>query len=102
MKRKDVLMASIVFLCGSSPLTGSGATPARASTTRMVESYTGTIVSLNGERFILRDDDDGVWFNLDDQTGASKFAGKRVEVVGRLDPQTGVIHVEQIQEEDKK
>jgi hypothetical protein len=63
-----------------------------------VEAYSGTIVSLNGERYVLRDNDSDSWYNLDDQRDASKYAGKKVLVVGRLDTHTDVIHVEQIEE----
>jgi hypothetical protein len=38
-----------------------------------VNTFTGKIVSQNGERFILRDDVNEVWYHLDDQQQAAKF-----------------------------
>jgi hypothetical protein len=54
---------------------------------------------MNGELFILRDDTNQVWFHLDDQREAEKFAGKKVVVTGVLDPATDVIHVKSINEQ---
>lgn len=102
MKRVDLILGCVVFLYGSlSVFNGATYAAPRAAASRAVEAYSGTIVSLNGQRFVLRDEDDGVWYNLDDQRDASKFAGKKVLVVGKLDPRTDVIHVEQIEEADK-
>jgi len=63
--------------------------------------FTGKIVSLNGSRFILRDDTNQVWYHLDDQTTASRFAGKDVDVEGKLDERTNMIHVQSIEEQKK-
>jgi hypothetical protein len=103
MKRADLLLGCVVFLFGSLPIFNgtASAAPLAAARSRAVEAYTGTIVSLNGQQFVLRDDDNGVWYNLDDQREASKFAGKRVWVVGKLDGRTDVIHVEQIEDARK-
>ncbi|HTX15334.1 MAG TPA: DUF5818 domain-containing protein [Candidatus Baltobacteraceae bacterium] len=102
MKRTDVFLACVVLLCGASPMLGAAANPGTApAASRAVEAYTGTIVSLNGQRYILRDDDNNVWYHLDDQQDASKFVGKKVLVVGRLDARTDVIHVDQIEEANK-
>jgi hypothetical protein len=98
MKRPDLLLACVVFLYGSSPIFGGTASPARAlASSRAVEAYAGTIVSLNGDRYILRDEDSDAWYHLDDQQDASKFVGKKVWVVGKLDARTDMIHVEQIE-----
>jgi Protein of unknown function (DUF5818) len=61
--------------------------------------FSGKIVSLNGALFILRDDADQVWYHLDDQSTARKFAGKNVNVKGKLDVATDVIHVQSIEEQ---
>lgn len=100
MRRADLLLGCVVFLYGSLPVFNGAvyAAPKAAASSRSVEAYSGTIVSLNGQQFILRDDDDGSWYNLDDQRDAAKFAGKKVLVVGKLDARTDVIHVEQIEE----
>jgi Protein of unknown function (DUF5818) len=102
MRRADLLLGCVVFLYGALPISSATAEAApRAAASRAVEAYTGTIVSLNGQQFVLRDDDNGVWYNLDDQRSASKFAGKKVLVVGKLDARTDVIYVEQIEEATK-
>jgi Protein of unknown function (DUF5818) len=62
-----------------------------------LRTFTGKIVSLNGALFILRDDADQVWYHLDDQSTARKFAGKNVNVKGKLDVATDVIHVQSIE-----
>jgi len=99
MRRADLLLGCVVFLYGSLALLNGAAHAApEAAPSRYVEAYSGTIVSLNGQQFILRDDDDGSWYNLDDQRDAAKFAGKKVLVVGKLDTRTDVIHVEQIED----
>ena len=51
---------------------------------------------MNGELYILRMDDGDAWYHLDDQKMASKFLGKRVTVMGEVDPLTSVIHVTDI------
>ncbi len=103
MKRADLLLGCVVFLYGSLPIFNGtvSAAPMAAARSRAVEAYAGTIVSLNGQQFVLRDDDNEVWYNLDDQRDAAKFAGKKVWVVGKLDGRTDVIHVEQIEEAGK-
>jgi len=103
MKRVDLLLGCVVFLYGALPIfNGTASAAARAvASSPVAEAYSGTIVLLNGQQFILRDESDGVWYNLDDQQDAAKFAGKRVRVVGKLDARTDVIHVEQIEEAGK-
>jgi hypothetical protein len=61
-----------------------------------VKEFKGKILSQNGQRFILRDDANGVWYNLDDQQQAGKFLGKNVSVTGVLDEPTLTIHVRSI------
>ena len=103
MKRIDLLLGCVVFLYGSLPLFNgiASAAPAAAARSRAVEAYTGTIVSLNGQQLVLRDDDNDVWYNLDDQKDAAKFVGKKVWVVGKLDGRTDLIHVERIEDARK-
>jgi hypothetical protein len=60
------------------------------------EIRSGIILSMNGERFILRDDDNNTWYHLDDQKAAGSFLGKKVRVIGEVDPATDVIHVQSI------
>jgi hypothetical protein len=63
-----------------------------------VNTFTGKIVSQNGERFILRDDVNEVWYHLDDQQQAATFLGKNVSVTGVLDGPTDTIRVRTISE----
>jgi uncharacterized protein DUF5818 len=64
-----------------------------------LKTFIGKIVLLNGALFILRDDTNQVWYHLDDQTTARKFAGKDVNVRGKLKTATDVIHVQNIEEQ---
>ena len=63
-----------------------------------VKTFTGKVLSQNGERFILRDETNDVWYHLDDQQQAGKFAGKNVLVTGVLDGRTDTIQVREITE----
>jgi hypothetical protein len=60
------------------------------------QTYQGTIVSMNGSRFVLRDDDHNTWYHLDDQRAAGMYVGKKVMVTGKLDTATDVIRIETI------
>src|SRR5271156_2290084 len=62
------------------------------------QSFYGKIVSQNGVRFVLRDDDNNVWYHLDDQEKAGKLVGKDVVVTGTFDGLTGTIRVQSIVE----
>jgi Protein of unknown function (DUF5818) len=63
-----------------------------------LHTYAGVIVSMNGARYILRDDENDTWYHLDDQQAAGKFLGKKVLVSGQLDATTDMIHVRGIEE----
>lgn len=63
------------------------------------QKFEGTIVSKNGALFVLRDDVNNVWYHLDDQQKAEKFAGKKVQVIGVLDGRVDEIRIQSIQEE---
>ena len=63
-----------------------------------VRTFTGKVLSQNGERFILRDEANDTWYHLDDQQQAGKFAGKNVLVTGVLDGRTDTIQVREITE----
>jgi hypothetical protein len=63
-----------------------------------VRTFTGKVLSQNGERFILRDEANDVWYHLDDQQQAAKFAGKNVMVTGVLDGRSDMIRVREITE----
>ena len=60
--------------------------------------FTGTIVSVGGGTFALKEDKTGVLYGLDNQALARQFAGKMVTVSGTLD-KAATIHVENIEEQ---
>jgi protein TonB len=62
------------------------------------QTFSGKIVSQNGVRYVLRDDDNNVWYHLDDQEKAGKFVGQDVLVTGKFDGLTGTIRVQSIVE----
>jgi hypothetical protein len=83
------------------PLNASTLPPIMAQQTENspeVRTFTGKVLSQNGERFILRDEANDTWYHLDDQQQAGKFAGKNVLVTGVLDGRTDTIQVRQITE----
>jgi hypothetical protein len=63
------------------------------------ETYSGKIISMNGQYFVLRDDAKQTWYHLDDQAKAGAFFGRNVFVKGELDGRTDVIHVRSIEEQ---
>ena len=65
------------------------------------EHFAGIIVSLNGTRYILRDDANDTWYHLDDQDSAGKFRGKQVTITGTLDGRADMIHVRSIHDDSK-
>lgn len=63
-----------------------------------VKTFKGTIW-MNGDRFVLRDEREERWYQLDaDQKSIAKFEGKEVKVTGTLDPANSEIHVQRIEE----
>jgi periplasmic protein TonB len=92
--------AMSLLLCGAL-LTGhspQSKVPQGSFAQAKTQSFTGKIVSQNGVRFVLRDDDNNVWYHLDDQEKAGKFFGKDVLVSGTFDGLTGTIRVQSIVE----
>ena len=63
-----------------------------------VRTFSGKVVSQNGEHYILRDEANDVWYHLDDQQQAQKFLGKTVQVKGILDVRNDMIRVREITE----
>ena len=70
----------------------------RAEQGPKVETFSGKIVSQNDVRFVLRDDDNNVWYHLDDQEKARQFFGKDVLITGTFDGLSGTIRVQSIVE----
>jgi hypothetical protein len=63
-----------------------------------VRVFTGTIW-MNGDRFVLRDERQKHWYQLDvDQKLVAKFEGKQVKVIGTLDAANTEIRVQRIEE----
>ena len=63
-----------------------------------IRIFTGTIVSVTGGTFALKEEKAGVLYGLDNQALARQFAGKLVTVTGTLG-KTAMIHVENIEEQ---
>jgi hemolysin activation/secretion protein len=59
------------------------------------KTFTGTIQK-SGSHFVLKDDS-GQIFKLDDAASAKPYVGKAVKVVGQLDEQAMLIHVQNIE-----
>ncbi|HYM76354.1 MAG TPA: DUF5818 domain-containing protein [Candidatus Dormibacteraeota bacterium] len=58
--------------------------------------FSGTIVKEKG-KFVLKDQATKSSYQLDDQEKAKQFEGKQVKVIGKLDVETNLIHVENIE-----
>src|SRR5580693_63023 len=97
-----VEVAMSLLLCGAlltrhtpqSKVSQDSLTKAQAK----AQTFSGKIVSQNGVRFVLRDDDNNVWYHLDVQEKAGKLVGKDVVVTGSFDGLTGTIRVQSIVE----
>jgi len=109
VSKTSVLRFTLLLLCGaaflimggqSNQLRGSVAPStflmAQPGDEPAASTFTGKIVSQNGDRFILRDDVNEVWYHLDDQAQAQKYLGKDVLVTGVLDGRSDMIHVRNI------
>lgn len=64
--------------------------------TQEAKPFTGTIVKEKG-KLVLKDEASNMSYQLDDQAKAKPFEGKQVKVTGKLDAQTNLIHVENIE-----
>jgi Protein of unknown function (DUF5818) len=106
MKAKGLLIALSVSISWgtlgiSSPV---GAGPLSSATTVTPQNhpdeqtFKGKIVSQNGVRFILRDEQTDNWYHLDDQEKAGKFLGKTVLIKGTLDGASDTIRIKTISE----
>jgi uncharacterized protein YdeI (BOF family) len=99
------ILVAVFFIVSAqaSPLNATSISPSLFAQsqpeTESAATFTGKIVSQNGDRFILRDDVNELWYHLDDQQQAAKFLGKTVTVKGVLDGRSDMIHVETIVED---
>jgi len=64
--------------------------------TQEAKAFNGTIVQEKG-KLVLKDAVANVNYQLDNQEKAKQFEGKQVKVTGRLDLETNLIHVENIE-----
>jgi Protein of unknown function (DUF5818) len=92
------LVSSVCVAQTSNPQAPGVEPQTRSQDQPAISTFSGKILLQNGERFILRDDANEVWFHLDDQQDARKFLGKNVSVTGVLDPLTDTIRVSSIVE----
>jgi len=101
MRTTATLEAALsLLLCGAllTPHTTQSKVSQSSFAQAKTQSFYGKIVSQNGVRFVLRDDDNDVWYHLDDQEKAGKLIGKDVLVTGKFDGLTGTIRVQNIVE----
>ena len=64
--------------------------------TQDAKAFNGTIVKEKG-KLVLKDAAANVSYQLDNQEKAKQFEGKQAKVTGRLDLETNLIHVENIE-----
>lgn len=69
--------------------------PAPDQNQKQSATFTGTVVR-SGSQFILHDAS-GTTYSLDDTERVKSFEGKTVKVIGRLDQEAKMIHVEEIE-----
>ena len=92
MRRKVTVKAAMsLLLCGSllTCHTAQSKVSQDSLTQKQTKTFSGKIVSQNGVRYVLRDDDNSAWYHLDDQEKAGKLVGKDVLVTGTFDGLTG-------------
>ena len=92
----SILLGCFLLTCPSRRLNVSGDLWAQQEP--KVETFSGKIVSQNDVRLVLRDDDNNVWYHLDDQQKAAQFFGKDVLITGTFDGLSGTIRVQSIVE----
>jgi len=66
--------------------------PSPASQTQQSQTFSGMIVK-SGDKYMLKDSDSGVTYDIDRQDLAKAHEGKKVQVLGTLDPNGKLIHV---------
>jgi len=59
------------------------------------QSITGIVVK-QGEKYVLKAGDNAT-YQLDDQSRAAKYQDKQVKVVGRLDTDINIVHIQSIE-----
>jgi len=99
-----VVFATVVPTVGSDSIelrdaqTHQFATQVQPGDKAEVKVFTGTIW-MNGDRFVLRDEHEKHWYQLDvDQKSVARFEGKQVKVIGTLDATNSEIRVRRIEQ----
>ena len=91
------VLGGFLLACPAGRLNISRRLVGAAGTARR-QTFSGKIVSQNDVRLVLRDDDNAVWYHLDDQQKASQYFGKDVLITGTFDGLSGTIRVQSIVE----
>ena len=100
--KKSVMAIGLSFLFCTGFVIAAGdlaAAHAASAQPEVFQTFTGKIMSQNGDRYILRDDNSDMWYHLDDQQQAAKYLGKTVQIIGTLDGRSDMIHVRDIVEQ---
>lgn len=101
MRRTTAVVAAVSLLLGGALLTCYAKQRNVSQDVQQgpkVQTFSGKIVSQNGVRLVLKDDDNNLWYHLDDQQKASQFFGKDVLISGTFDGLTGTVRIQSIVE----
>ena len=90
---------SFLFCSGFAIAPAGVAVHAASAQPEDLQTFSGKIMSQNGDRYILREDSSDMWYHLDDQQQASKYLGKTVQITGTLDGRSDMIHIRNIVED---
>ena len=104
--KKPLMAFGLSFLiCGGFAIAPAGVAAVDAAPVplsvqpELLQTFSGKIMSQNGDRYILREDGSDMWYHLDDQQQASKYLGKTVQITGTLDGRSDMIHIRNIVED---
>jgi uncharacterized protein YdeI (BOF family) len=100
--KKPLLAFGLSFLfCSGFAIAPAGVAAVHAASAQPedLQTFSGKIMSQNGDRYILREDSSDMWYHLDDQQQASKYLGKTVQITGTLDGRSDMIHIRNIVED---
>ena len=73
----NVVMDDVFLASPSVFITPTAAAPSVNGEESPTQTYTGTVVLMNGQRYILRDDENNTWYHLDDQNAPNNFSAKK-------------------------
>ena len=78
------------------PQSAQSQSQAASAQNQTAKEFMGTIVKDNGA-LMLKDSTGNVSYKVDDESKVKDYVGKQVKVMGTLDSETHVIHVDSIQ-----